>query len=757
MIRRKETRIAVIGRLIALAMITSAFLGGCKSWHTGHQPPSANSVLVPTSRQPTAQPTAAGTVVRQRNVEVRVPPLAAPHNQVVELQLFPDLLVQAEGVRTEAAGDGFVWVGQVRGEPTSLVILSVQGSVLAGNVNTARGEIYEIRPSGNGVHVVRQLDPQTFVEDDVNSGLTTAELAPPSPNADPCGGTDTGESIDVMIAYTATARANNGGTDGIRALVYAAVAATNQSYLNSAVNQRMRLVHLREEAYTESGNSCTDLVRLRNSGDGQLDAMLTARDTHGADLVILMVDGALVSSSSSTGAGGGCGGSSFGVFGEVYAILNPNTTAFEPNALAVVQVSAATTNLTFAHEAGHLMGARHERLGDPTHNAPFVNNHGFFNSAAGCLQRSVMTRIAPCPTCTRVPFWSNPGTLRCGSAFGVAAPPTSSADNHDALNMSAATVANFRCSSPGRSDVWMRDTWDDNGTEANPDTGPMWVSPYIWIRTTQDTTLTHEHEHQTPALGSPVWIYTKLHHGSGPPASGTLEVWYADSSTGLGWPATWTLAGSAPVSAFASSSTRIVEIPWTTPTTAPGTGGHYCLVARWVSAGDPIVGEGSSIFANVRNSNNLVWRNLEQLPMSGDGTTDAVFVVRNVERGATVAPVVALRFAPVKAEANGSFFHYGRGTVTLDRKLLAAWRQGGSQGRGFRADADGRLVITDPEGAVLENIYLDGEATATLHLQRTATTPDRTFHVEAMQLSAGAKPQVIGGVTYELTPSPERE
>src|SRR6185503_16219071 len=131
----------------------------------------------------------------------------------------------------------------------------------------------------------------------------------------------------------------------------------------------------------------------------------------------------------------------------------------------------------------------------------------------------------------------------------------------------------------------------------------------------------------------------------------------------------------------------------TTPATAPGPGGHYCLVARWVSTSDPIASEGPSIFDNVRNSNNLVWRNLEELPPSGDGTSDAVFVVRNV-RGATAAPVVALRIGPTQAEANGSFFHYGRGILELDRKLLAAWRRGGSKGRGFRADADvdGRLV-----------------------------------------------------------------
>ena len=573
-------------------------------------PPPGKGVLRATARKPDVIPTAAGKVKRERLVEVTTAPIAPPHNQVIELPLFDDTVVQAVGIRTEAAGRGFVWIGQLRDQPTSQVILSVQGASLAGNVLSARGN-YEIRPAGNGVHVVRELDPATFKEDDVNRGAGKQEPPEeaPNPNLDPCGGTDTGESIDVLIAYTATARANNGGTPGIEALIYGAVAATNQSYLNSGVTQRLRIVRLQEEAYTESGDSCTDLVRLRNASDGPLDGMLTARDTFGADLVVLVVDGALVSTSSSSGAGGGCTNGATGVFGEVFGILNPNTTAFETRALAVVQISAATTNLTFAHETGHLMGARHERLGNPTNNAPFDDNHGFFNTACG--ERSVMARIAACPSCTRMPFWSNPATLRCGAAFGIGSPAANAADNHRALNASAATVANFRCSSPGRTDVWMRDTWDDTGAQPDPRTAgqAMWQSPYIWVRTSQDADRIHQHEHQTPALDSDAWSYVKLHNGGGA-TSGTLELYWAHSSTGLAWPATWTLAGTVPVTTFAAASTQIVEIPWHTPASAPSTEGHFCLLARWVSASDPIAGEGPDIGSNVRNSNNLVWRNL---------------------------------------------------------------------------------------------------------------------------------------------------
>jgi metallopeptidase family M12-like protein len=662
-----------------VVLILISLLSGCASGYRdyGNARPEKPAVLVPTNRKPEVDPVPPAKVIRQQTVEVDVTSIAPPHNQVVALPLFPGTTIEAVGVRIERAGRGYVWIGEVRDEPTSLVVLSVQGSVLAGNVLSRRGN-YEIRPAGRGISIVRELDPATFKEDDVNTGLTPSKLAEQNPNADPCGGVDTGESIDALIAYTATARANNGGTDGVEALIYAAVASANQSYLNSAINQRMRIVHLAEVAYTESGNSCTDLNRIHDS-DGVLDNLLTLRNTHGADLVGLMVDGALVSTSNGFAANG-CTAGATGVFGEAYNILNPNTSAFEPNAFAVVQLSAGTSNLTFAHETGHLMGARHERLGDATQGAPFNDNHGFFNNAAACLQRSVMTRILACSTCTRIPFWSNPGTTRCGAAFGVALPSATAADNHNALNQSAVNVANFRCSSPSRTDVWMRDTWDDTGAQPDPATATqaMWRSPYVWIRTSQDTTLIHQHEHQTPALASPVFIYTKLHNGNGGTQNGTLEVWYAHSSSGLAWPATWTLAGSATVSGFAPSSTRIVEIPWTTPSSNPSTAGHFCLVARWTSATDPVGADISNIDTYVRNNNNVVWKNLEPLTGGGGGdATDAVFLVRNIDRLVdNQAPgPIRLRIAPTAEEANGSFFFCGQGSVKLDRKLLDAWQK----------------------------------------------------------------------------------
>ena len=94
------------------------------------------------------------------------------------------------------------------------------------------------------------------------SALAASEdpTAPEAP--DPCN------SIDVMVVWTPAARAAAGGTTAKQNLVNLAVVETNQSYVNSQMNQHINLARSQEVSYTESGDFITDLVRLAGSDDG---------------------------------------------------------------------------------------------------------------------------------------------------------------------------------------------------------------------------------------------------------------------------------------------------------------------------------------------------------------------------------------------------------------------------------------------------------------------------------------------------------
>lgn len=699
-----------------IILVLTFILSGCSS-----------AIISPTGRQPGTSEPQQSYVKRARMVEVAPAGLTASGRARVDLFTDASLPLVRDEVRQTDRGT--VWVGRVEGQPGSTAMFVIRGRVVVGNITTGEGRVYDLRYVGNGVHQVREIDQSRFPPD----GPPDAPNVPPrDPQADPCPTTDPATEIDLMVVYNDASRIAAGGTEGMEAEVVLAVEATNQAYINSNINQRISLVHMEEVSYAETGSAVTDRNRLQNVSDGFIDGVHALRNTHGADLVLLITN------------------TPSDYCGYAYIMASVNT-SFETFAFADVRRDCAVSNLSFPHELGHLMSARHDWPNDPTNNSPYAYNHGH-NSPNAPQKRTMMSTSGG----TRVQWFSNPNLNYPGTTDAMgAATGAQQADNHLVLNNTAQTVANFRCTSPGADNVWAKDTWNDAGGE--PDAGTaaedMWKSPYIWVRNSQDASLVHQHVHQNPVNATPNFVYVKLHNGGGA-TSGTLMVYYANASAGLTWPGSWTLIASAPVAAFAGTSTRIVEVPWT-----PSGTGHYCLLARWVSASDPMAtAEGPDINANVRANNNIVWRNVEVVGLGGDVLTRTVRMqVRNVDRGPQAYSLV-LR-TPEGQRA--SFLTEGEVSVVLDDTLAGAWRRGGSRGTGIRQSNQGLIAS---EGATLDNIVLGpgqaGEARITF--RRTASTPRRTYQVDVIQLGAeqqevltmgagnrGAR-AVVGGVTYEI-------
>ena len=146
--------------------------------------------------------------------------------------------------------------------------------------------------------------------------------------------------------------------------------------------------------------------------------------------------------------------------------------------------------------------------------------------------------------CERIAKWSTPDSAlsHCNEPVGIA-----TTNNRDTLELTARTVANFRCGLPTPANVWMKDTWDDTGAEPDPalNNEVMWKSPYIWVRNTQDPGpgFLQQHLHENPVKGETNYAYVKLHNG-GTTTSGTLELWRADASTALNWQTNFTRIGS---------------------------------------------------------------------------------------------------------------------------------------------------------------------------------------------------------------------
>ncbi|MBE9048796.1 hypothetical protein IQ255_31240 [Pleurocapsales cyanobacterium LEGE 10410] len=154
-------------------------------------------------------------------------------------------------------------------------------------------------------------------------------------------------TIDVMVIFSEQAAISN---PNMEALAEGSIQSSNDSFSNSNIDVNFNLIHYQQVSYSESGDISTDLSRLVGTNDGYMDDVHWLRDVYGADVVILIVD--------------------FDPFlcGKATIIEATSNLAF-----AAVRDDCSIGNYTFAHEIGHLAGARHD---NDQASSPYAFGHG---------------------------------------------------------------------------------------------------------------------------------------------------------------------------------------------------------------------------------------------------------------------------------------------------------------------------------------------------------------------------------------------
>ena len=107
------------------------------------------------------------------------------------------------------------------------------------------------------------------------------------------------------------------------------------------------------------------------------------------------------------------------------------------------------------------------------------------------------------------------------------------------------------------SDLSMRDTPTDGGSEPYTGPGPVYLSPDIWVRNDPDpnfdprpfptvapswTPASHQNpEYRNAKTSRPNYVYVRIHNRGDQPSAGSerLRLYQAKASTGLAWPASW--------------------------------------------------------------------------------------------------------------------------------------------------------------------------------------------------------------------------
>ena len=354
-----------------------------------------------------------------------------------------DAVIAFTGVDVEHSGEDLVSLYARDDATDSEVALVVQGPDVLGSIRRG-AEVYKVHPLGDGLTAVYRYDTSQLRRHPPGWGRfmrrnePMRRQAPQAPDAPPPGaagtsgvGADTGDVIDLLVAYTPRARSAAGNID---AFIQFAIDNTHRIYRNSNIGFRLRLVHKHQVNYTEHPNMGVDLDRLTDI-DGTMDEVHGLRDRYGADLVALIVG----RSSNRV-----CGVAWVPDFGTA-----PDFDFSEQGFSVTAHNCETNTYHTFAHELGHNQGANHDPDnscvdGPPPCSLPppptFPYRYGRCNTAEGWHTTMSYGSNTRGDCRSEIEYFSSPTLNYRGTPTG----DTARRDNRRVLLETARFVANYR-------------------------------------------------------------------------------------------------------------------------------------------------------------------------------------------------------------------------------------------------------------------------------------------------------------------------
>jgi hypothetical protein len=652
-----------------------------------------------------AQQTTKTTIFSERE-SIAIQPFDADGNLLVRL---PGTTAKLRVTSSQNSGEATSWSGSVNDEKSSSFTITKYKGIIYGDLSYSIGR-FHFQPTVSGGTEVLRVDEKAVSDkaagNDMSALLPKVNLRRKAVS-NSCVGTATTNSIDIAVYYTPDAKNDAGGLSQIEAEAYHAVAQTNATFISSAINTTLNLVLVKELAINDQLATMPSVLdQVANIGTQILHPEISLdKPKFGFDVAVVLVGPVYWTSSTTYDSG--------------YATPRHNAPYSDPSAgypnygdpfydyyynlygsYAVVSREFATSNLTFAHELGHIFGGQHD-CGDPD-NLPFplyVYSHGYCDSAT----ETIMSRNL-CGTVARSSIWSN-GVAPTGSPLNT----TCSADMRLTFNTFANRVANYNCENQYFTDVSIKDTWVDDGTvPTKMGTGVLYDSVDVWTRQQNDG-LTNPHISQNVKAGQTNYIYTKLRNG-GSTKTGNVEIYYADASTNLQWGAgpgtsggtgNFTLIGTVSNITISANSTQTVTLPWSSFSVgAEILGGHYCLYIRWVSPSDPMqTPEGPSVADNTKNNNNIAWKNLRIIPKPpiAEGENfpggEVVFLSQGTDTG--------IRFTAKSEDGlQNKFFDNYSVVLEFDKKTRQALRRNKKRNLGTRVYRSGKVIILSQKGMV---------------------------------------------------------
>lgn len=223
-------------------------------------------------------------------------------------------------------------------------------------------------------------------------------------------------TADVLVAFST--QAVHGDVVWFSELVHTAVRDAQDAFFDSGINLYLNVLAFAQPGYNDATITQT-LSDLRKGHNGPLWLAHAARETEGADVIIMVVEGS---------ASWPCGG--------VHNIGSTRETAY------LVVRRGCFDYRALAHELAHLMGAHHnvESIGSQPSKYPF--GHGYYQDGLpGMLAgwSTIMSYESAClGYCPRIFYFSDPHALHYGQPRGSA-----TSDNVQAILLNARALSNY--------------------------------------------------------------------------------------------------------------------------------------------------------------------------------------------------------------------------------------------------------------------------------------------------------------------------
>ena len=259
--------------------------------------------------------------------------------------------------------------------------------------------------------------------------------------------------------------------------------------------------------------------------------------------------------------------------------------------------------------------------------------------------------------------------------------------------------------------LWMKDTPDDPGSEPDPVAGAMYLSEDVWVRKTNDGIQIHQNaEYKTT---SPNSVYVRVRNAGVESGSATLKLYWANASSGLSWPAPWDGSVTVPATMGGSIGSKttgmipangeaIVQFDWYPPDPALYSSFgpnqyHFCLLARIETSSMAPYGmtfaETANLNANVRNNNDIVWKNITvKDDVAGDAGLSGMLIANYSIR----EELTRITFTIPETDEKMPLFRYGELKIILSDKLYEKWVEGGAKSEGVKV-SDKEFVVTMPD------------------------------------------------------------